>query len=88
MINQHEEQDEADQSEHKGQEAKEETFARANAIRLGISRHLAAGHAHPVVVLTMESETTIYQRLTINDQRTLRSLLTDLGLLPMLLHMA
>ena len=56
MVDENEEEDEADQSGHEGQEAEEEALRGPDAVRLRVGRHLAAGHAHAVVVLTVVPE--------------------------------
>ena len=58
MVDENEEEDETDQSGHEGQEAEEEALRGPDAVRLRVGRHLAAGHAHAVVVLTVVPEVT------------------------------
>ena len=56
MVDENEEEDETDEAGHEGQEAEEEALRGSHAIRLGVGRHFAAGHAHTVVVLAMVPE--------------------------------
>ena len=56
VIDEHKEEDEADEAGDEGQQAEEEALRGPDAVRLGVGRHLATRHAHPVVVLTVISK--------------------------------
>jgi hypothetical protein len=53
VVNKHKEEDETDESGDEGQESEEEALGGPHAVGLGVGRHLAAGHAHAVVILAM-----------------------------------
>ena len=51
VVNEDKEEDEANEATNEGEEAKEESLARPDAVCLGVVGHLPRGHANVVVLL-------------------------------------
>ena len=60
MIDEHEEEDETDEAGDEGEQPEEEALRGSDAIRLGVWRHFATRHAHPVVILAMVSGKNVF----------------------------
>ena len=56
VVDEDEEEDETDESADEGEQPEEEPLRGAHAVRLGVVRDLAGGHAHVVVLLAPEPE--------------------------------
>ena len=56
VVDEDKEEDETDESADEGEQPEEETLRGAHAVRLGVVRDLAGGHAHVVVLLAPEPD--------------------------------